>query len=89
MTRRAQTVLNIATCGVLLWILFGGSIFREPGTDQLVKGVIAVIVLGILIDLALRVRRRQLAATATPTLLTEDAAGIPRRPCQGIGIFLL
>lgn len=68
MTRRAQIVLKIVTCGVASWVLFGGSTFREPGTDQLVKAVIAITVLGMLIDLALRARRRYLAAPVIPTL---------------------
>jgi hypothetical protein len=64
-TRRIHLVLNLVTCGVLLWVLFGGSTFRTPGIDQTVKSVAGLIVLGVVIDLIVRFRRqRQRAASA-------------------------
>jgi hypothetical protein len=66
-TRRAQVVLNVVAVVVLLWAILGGSTFREPGPDQAVKAALAITVLAILVDLALRLRRHRLAA-ATPRL---------------------
>lgn len=66
-TRRAQVVLNVVTAGVLLWVLLGGQIFREPGADELVKTAIGITLLIMLIGLALRLRRYRLAVAANPT----------------------
>ncbi|MBO3749241.1 PadR family transcriptional regulator [Streptosporangiaceae bacterium NEAU-GS5] len=69
-TRRAQLVLNVVTCAVLLWILFGGAVFRQAATDQTVKGTIGLIVLIVLADLVRRVRRqrRRVAMRAVPKI---------------------
>lgn len=66
-TRRAQVILNGVTGGMLLWVLLGGRIFREPAADELVKVAVAVTILFVLVDLARRLRRHRLA-TATPVI---------------------
>ncbi len=64
-TRRAQLVVNIVMCVVLLWVLAGGNTFQQPATDQMMKAAIVLTILFVLIDLIVRIRRqRQRIATA-------------------------
>jgi hypothetical protein len=67
-TRRAQLVVNIVMCAVLLWVLFGGSTFEQATTDQMMKAAIALTVLFVLIDLIVRIRRYRLTTAATPKI---------------------
>jgi hypothetical protein len=61
-TRRAQVIVNIVTCCVLVWVLVAGSIFRQPGTDASARGALALTIVLLLVDTVLKA-----AATRGPT----------------------
>lgn len=42
--RRAYTVLSLATCAVLAWVVLDGPMYAAPATDRTAKGVLAVLV---------------------------------------------
>jgi hypothetical protein len=53
----ADTVHGLVTCAALTWVLGAGPVFTAALTDQTAKGIVALIVLGSLVDLAVRARR--------------------------------
>ncbi|MEV4517759.1 hypothetical protein AB0K00_53470 [Dactylosporangium sp. NPDC049525] len=52
-----DTVHGLVTCAALTWVLGAGPVFTATQTDQTAKGIVALIVLGSLVDLAVRARR--------------------------------
>ncbi|MEW9528303.1 hypothetical protein [Microbispora sp. NPDC049125] len=66
LTRRIDIGLTLVMCGVLTWLLPGGDIFAAEPTDQTVKGVIVLIVVGSLADAALKARRELRRAAYLP-----------------------
>ncbi|MFI5960404.1 hypothetical protein [Cryptosporangium sp. NPDC051539] len=52
----------LVVCTVLTWAIGAGPIFVATRTDQAVKGVIAVIIVLTLVDLAVRARRLSVAS---------------------------
>jgi hypothetical protein len=55
--RQAERVHSLAVCAALTWAVAAGPVFRATATDRAVKGAASLIVLGTLIDLAVRTRR--------------------------------
>jgi hypothetical protein len=70
LTRRVYLVLNVVSFGVFVWVLVGGNTFRQSTTDQFVKAALLVTVIGMVVDLVLRIRRQRqrMTATALPRL---------------------
>lgn len=62
-----EMVYGLVLCLVLTWTV-SGRIFAADPTDQAVKGAIALIILGTLIDLALRARRHHVRQATQATL---------------------
>ncbi|WP_327010321.1 hypothetical protein OHA72_25545 [Dactylosporangium sp. NBC_01737] len=52
-----DTVHGLITCAALTWVLGAGPVFTATQTDQTAKGFVALIVLGSVLDLAVRARR--------------------------------
>jgi hypothetical protein len=69
-TRRAHLAVNIVMSVVLTWVLFGGNVFQATPTDQMFKLAVAGTTVGAVIDLVVRLRRRQqrVALATTPTV---------------------
>jgi hypothetical protein len=67
LTRRIDIGLRLLICGVLTWSLAGGAIFAADPTDQIVKSVLVLIILGTLIDVGLKLRRELWRTTYVPS----------------------
>nr|MDT0662414.1 hypothetical protein [Micromonospora sp. DSM 115978] len=72
LTRRIDLGLNLAICAVLTWILLAGDIFQAQPTDELVKLVVVLIVLGALVDAAVKVRRALRRRDTRPVMRTRS-----------------
>ena len=72
LTRRIDIALSLATCAVLTWILLAGNIFQARPTDELVKLVILLIVLGALVDVTVKLRREPRRATGHLIMRTRS-----------------
>ncbi|GIH22752.1 hypothetical protein Aph01nite_10620 [Acrocarpospora phusangensis] len=67
-TRRIDIGLALVICGVLTWFLPAGDIFAAEPTDQTVKAVIVLIVIGALFDAGLKLHRELRRATYLPSM---------------------
>ncbi|MEV0391298.1 hypothetical protein [Nonomuraea sp. NPDC050643] len=67
LTRRIDLGLTLAVCGALAWALLGGAVFEAGPTDQIVKGVSVLIILGALADVGLKIRRELRRASYLPS----------------------
>jgi hypothetical protein len=56
-TRTVDIALTVVMCAVLTWAVVAGPIYVAAPTDQFVKAVLALIILGSLVDLVLKIRR--------------------------------
>jgi hypothetical protein len=59
--RSVDLVHSLLLCAVLTWVIGAGPIFTATPTDQTMKGMSALIILGSLVDLAVRARRLSVA----------------------------
>jgi hypothetical protein len=59
--RRVDAALSVAICGVMTWAIVAGPVYTAQPTDDLVKGVSALIVLVSVVDLAVKLYRRRSA----------------------------
>jgi hypothetical protein len=59
--RQIDAGLSLAICAVMVWALVAGLVYTAPATDDTVKAISALIVLGSLLDLAVKLGRGQLA----------------------------
>ncbi|GAA1018046.1 hypothetical protein Aple_068780 [Acrocarpospora pleiomorpha] len=67
LTRRIDIGLTVVVCGALTWVLLAGDIYTARPTDQLVKALIVLIVLGSLVDAGVKLRRELRHATYLPS----------------------
>ncbi|MGW0807741.1 hypothetical protein [Nonomuraea sp. NPDC002799] len=67
LTRRIDLTLGLVICALLIWSLTGGRIYAAEPTDQIVKGVIVLILAGALLDAGLKLRRARRRATYLPS----------------------
>ncbi len=58
LTRKLELPMNLAMGAVMTWVVFAGSVYQSPPSDRLVKFVLVLTVAGILIDLAIKARRK-------------------------------
>lgn len=59
LTRRLDLAVNLGFVALLGWWLAGGAMFQAAPTDAGARGGIALVVLCIVIDLALKLYRRR------------------------------
>lgn len=57
LTRRIDLGLKLASCAVMAWLMFGGRIFVSEAADESTKGILGLIVLLVLAELAFQVWR--------------------------------
>lgn len=68
LTRKLDLVLAAAWILVMGWLAFGPRIFLNPPTEEAAKGWMGVILLLVLADLALKLRRWLMSPRGTPEL---------------------
>lgn len=56
--RRIETVLALATCAVLAWVVLGGPVFMTPRSDGTAKFFVVLIIAFVLLDAAIKMYRR-------------------------------
>lgn len=69
-TRRFNEALDFAWIALLGWCLAGGPIFRSSPADDVTRGVLALILLGVILAVAVRVYR-QLTRIRPPAALAS------------------
>ena len=57
LTRKLYLVLSAAWVAVVLWFMFGARIFVSETTDRATKGIITIVLVIVLIDLAVTLWR--------------------------------
>nr|WP_062330734.1 hypothetical protein [Herbidospora sakaeratensis] len=57
LTRRLDIVMNLLVGGVLIWVMAAGAVFTEGWVDDMVKGVVILILLVTAFDVVQKTRR--------------------------------
>ena len=58
LTRKLDVALGAGVCAVLVWLVAGGAIYRQPAIDSFVKMLLVFIVAGSLVNIAFKVKRQ-------------------------------
>jgi hypothetical protein len=57
LTRRLDMALKLICCAMLAWFVFGGRIFVADATNDPVRGILVLLIIGLLADVAWRLWR--------------------------------
>ena len=58
LTRKLDVALGAGVCAVLVWLVAGGAIYRQPAIDSFVKMLRVFIVAGSLVNIAFKVKHQ-------------------------------